>query len=116
MEVEVGETDWLPEVASEPLQAPEAVQEVALVLLQLRVLEEPLVIVEGEAEIETVGAGVPLPVVLPAKKAQLLWAVLKPFVGLVEAPAQVTCGTASRHGQVWPPFPTDINSTCGEVP
>jgi hypothetical protein len=57
----VGETTWLPEVAFAPLQLEsvgeaEAVQEVALVLLHVRVELEPELIVEGEAEIAMVGA------------------------------------------------------------
>ncbi len=54
----VGETDWVPEVAFVPVQPPEAVQLVALVELQVRVLEFPEVMLEGEAERVTTGAGV----------------------------------------------------------
>jgi hypothetical protein len=61
VEVDVGLTLWLPEVALAPLQAPEALQEVALAELQDSVDEEPEVIEEGLAERETVGGGgVPL--------------------------------------------------------
>jgi hypothetical protein len=51
----VGETDWVPEVALLPLQAPEAVQEVALVEDQLRVELEPEDIEVGLAVRESVG-------------------------------------------------------------
>lgn len=44
-----------PEVALLPLQPPEALQEVALVLLQVRVEAEPEVTEVGEAEKEMVG-------------------------------------------------------------
>ena len=43
-----------------PLQAPEAVQAVALVLLQDRVLDSPSLIVEGLALKETVGGVLPV--------------------------------------------------------
>jgi hypothetical protein len=59
VEVEVGETDWLPEVVFDPLQAPDAVHEVALVEDQVRVDELPDVMDVGLAEMETVVAGVP---------------------------------------------------------
>jgi len=44
-------------VALLPLQEPEAVQEVALVELQVRVEAEPLLKLVGVADSETVGAG-----------------------------------------------------------
>ena len=47
--------DWLPEVALEPDQPPEAVQEVAFVEAQVRVDEPPLVTVGGLAVSEAVG-------------------------------------------------------------
>ena len=50
--------DWLPEVALAPDQAPEAVQDVALVEDQVSVEEPPLVTDVGFALIDTVGAGV----------------------------------------------------------
>ena len=50
----------VPEVLLAPLQAPEAVQEVALVLLQDRLLLAPLFIVVGLALKETVGGLVPV--------------------------------------------------------
>ena len=49
--------DSLPEVALAPLQAPLAVQEVALVADQLRVLAWPAAIVAGLALKLSVGAG-----------------------------------------------------------
>ncbi len=52
-----GPVDSEPLVALLPLQAPEALQLVALVLLQVKVLDSPLLIVAGEAERLTVGAG-----------------------------------------------------------
>ena len=55
IDVAVGVTVWEPEVALVPLQAPEAEQEVALVLLQERVLDDPEVIEVGLAVRETVG-------------------------------------------------------------
>jgi hypothetical protein len=48
---------WLPLVAFVPAHAPEAVQLVAFVELQLKVDAPPLVIDVGMAESETVGAG-----------------------------------------------------------
>jgi hypothetical protein len=57
----VGETDWVPEVALLPVQAPEALQEEALVELQLRVELEPEVMEVGLAVRESVGVlGVPV--------------------------------------------------------
>jgi hypothetical protein len=53
--VVVGETDWLPLVVLAPLQPLLAVHEVALVLLQVSVEDDPLDILVGEAEILTVG-------------------------------------------------------------
>jgi len=47
----------VPLVASAPLQPPEALQEVALVELQVRVAAAPLVTVVGDAVIDAVGAG-----------------------------------------------------------
>jgi hypothetical protein len=55
VEVVVGETTWLPDVALLPLQALEAVQDVALVELQDRVEEPPLLMVVGLAFMSTVG-------------------------------------------------------------
>ena len=52
----VGETASVPLVASLPLQPPEAVQEVAFVLDQVSVELLPLLIVDGFAEMVTVGA------------------------------------------------------------
>jgi hypothetical protein len=46
-------------VAWLPLQDPEAVQDVALVEDQLRLVESPVLITDGFALIVTVGAGVP---------------------------------------------------------
>jgi len=54
----VGETLWLPEVLLEPVQLPEAVQEVAFVVLQVRIEDCPLVIEVGVAARVKVGAGV----------------------------------------------------------
>lgn len=56
MLVALGDTLWEPEVALLPLQAPEALQEVAFVEPQDRVLLEPEVMVVGLADRETVGA------------------------------------------------------------
>lgn len=47
-----------PEVASDPVQLPEAVQEVAFVELQVSVLLPPLPTDIGDADSDTVGAGV----------------------------------------------------------
>ena len=49
---------WLPLVATVPLQAPEAVQEVAFVELQLMVELPPDAMLAGEALRDSVGAGV----------------------------------------------------------
>ena len=57
MDVWVGETSSLPEVDLVPLQALEAVQESAFVLLQESVEDSPAEIEEGEALIVTVGVG-----------------------------------------------------------
>ena len=61
VEVDVGDTTWVPEVALAPVQAPEALQAAALAEFQESVELLPEVIWAGEAEIETVGAGVPPP-------------------------------------------------------
>jgi hypothetical protein len=50
-----GPTIWLPEVTLLPLQPPDAVQDVALVLDQVSVLELLVIIVDGEALSATVG-------------------------------------------------------------
>jgi hypothetical protein len=50
-----GETLWVPEVDLEPLQAPLAVQLVALVEVQVRLELAPLLILVGLAFISTVG-------------------------------------------------------------
>ena len=55
MAVCVGDPDSLPERVLLPLQPPEAVQEVALVELQVRVALCPAVMLVGLAESETVG-------------------------------------------------------------
>ena len=59
----VGETLWLPEVDLLPLQEPEAVQEVALVALQMRTEDSLKLMVVGVAEKFKVGAGVDEPTV-----------------------------------------------------
>jgi hypothetical protein len=51
----------VPEVAFDPLQLPDAVQEVAFVELQVSVLLPPLLTDIGDADNETVGAGVEPP-------------------------------------------------------
>jgi hypothetical protein len=51
----------LPEVAFDPVQLPDAEQEVALVELQVSVLLPPLLTDIGDADSETVGAGVEPP-------------------------------------------------------
>jgi hypothetical protein len=48
---------WLPPVAKAPVQPPEALQDVALVELQLSVADPPLVTVVDDAVIDAVGAG-----------------------------------------------------------
>lgn len=55
--VAVGDTVWLPLVDLLPLQAPEAVQEVALVEFQVNVLVCPEDIFDGLAVMLAVGAG-----------------------------------------------------------
>lgn len=54
----VGDTDSVPEVAFDPDQSLDAEQDVALVEDQVRVEASPEAIEDGEAEKETVGAGV----------------------------------------------------------
>lgn len=54
----MGAALWEPLVALLPVQPPLAVQLVALVLDQVRVEDPPVVMLVGEAEKETVGAGV----------------------------------------------------------
>ena len=49
--------DWVPLDALVPVQPPDAVQDVALVAAQVSVVVPPLVIVEGLAEIVTIGVG-----------------------------------------------------------
>ncbi|HKW84378.1 MAG TPA: hypothetical protein VJN68_11565 [Burkholderiaceae bacterium] len=51
---------WLPDVAFDPLQPPDAVHDVALVDDQLSVLLPPLTTDVGEAAMDTVGVGVEL--------------------------------------------------------
>ena len=58
MAVCVGDPDSLPERVLLPLQPPEAVHEVVLVELQVRVALCPAVMLVGLAESETVGVGV----------------------------------------------------------
>lgn len=71
----VGETAWVPDVVLVPLQEPVAVQDAALVVLQVRVELLPLVMLVGLALMVTVGllalvvtlrAGVVLALSLPA--------------------------------------------------
>jgi hypothetical protein len=49
---------WLPAVALLPVQPPDAVHDVALVVFQVSVLVPPLLTEVGDAESVTVGAGV----------------------------------------------------------
>jgi hypothetical protein len=56
--VAVGEPERLPLADFDPVQAPLALHEVAFVDDQVSVEDSPLLMVEGFAEIETVGAGV----------------------------------------------------------
>ncbi len=51
----VGETDWVPLVLLVPVQPPLAVQLVAFVLLQVRVVDWPVVTLAGVAVRERVG-------------------------------------------------------------
>ena len=57
--VDVGETDWLPEVAVDDVQplGEAAVHEVAFVLDQVNLDELPAVIEAGDTDNVTVGAG-----------------------------------------------------------
>ena len=68
MLVTVGLTDWMPEVDFVPVHwlDPEAVQEVALVELHESVEDCPEVMLAGETERVTVGAGVPPNTTSPA--------------------------------------------------
>jgi hypothetical protein len=68
------EITWEPLVALVPLQAPLAVQVVALVELQLIVELDPALMVVGLAEIETVGAGL----VLVVTDRAVLWLLSLP--------------------------------------
>lgn len=62
--VAVGVTAWDPESALDPVQPPDAVQETAVVLDQVRVEEAPAMILVGEAVRVVVGrAGVQVPLV-----------------------------------------------------
>ena len=63
--VDVGETDSEPLVALIPDHDPEAVQDVAFVLLQVNADDCPFVIAEGLAERETVGVRILACVVAP---------------------------------------------------
>lgn len=67
-----GETVSVPLVALVPVQDPEAVQLVALVLLQVSMLASPLVMEVGDAERVTVGVGVAAEVVAPTTLLQPL--------------------------------------------
>jgi hypothetical protein len=58
VELDVGDTANDPDVARVPLQPPVAVQDVALVELQVRVEDCPAIMLEGDALSDTVGAGV----------------------------------------------------------
>lgn len=60
MEVVVGEVVIVPEVGTTPDHAPDVVQRVALVEDHVRVLEPPVVTVEGVAVRVTVADGGPL--------------------------------------------------------
>ena len=48
---------WAPLVANEPVQPPEAPQDVASVELQVKMAASPLLTVVGEADIDAVGGG-----------------------------------------------------------
>ena len=67
--VAVGETPWVPAMPLLPLQAPEAVQLVALVLDHVSVLDWPDVIEVGLAPSVTVGSPPPLPMVTALLRA-----------------------------------------------
>ena len=62
---------WVPLVLLAPLQAPEAVQDVALVVDQVSVLASPTSTLVGEALIDTVGAG--------ATVTTAVWVTLPPL-------------------------------------
>jgi DNA-binding phage protein len=68
--VELGDTDWEPEVALLPLQPLLAVQLVALVEDQVIVELWPEVIEEGAAEMVTAGTGGPINSLEPASQAE----------------------------------------------
>jgi hypothetical protein len=74
VELEFIEITCVPLVALAPLQAPLAVQVVALVELQLIVELDPALMVVGLAEIETVGAGL----VLVVTDRAVLWLLSLP--------------------------------------
>jgi hypothetical protein len=94
VEVEVGDTLSELEVLLVPLQAPDAVQEVALVEDQVRVDDEPDVMEVGKAESETVGdAAVTVTVALAVMDPVALVAVrvyVVVAVGLTDLDVPVT--------------------------
>jgi hypothetical protein len=59
-----GPVGTLPLVAKDPVQFPEAVHDVALLLLQVSVAPPPLLTLVGLADSVTVGAGEAVPVVV----------------------------------------------------
>ena len=77
VEVDIGVMVWLPEVALVPLQAPEAVQEVVLVELQVKLEDPPVVTDIGEALKFTEGV-----VGFPKKACFTAWSNTFGFVAL----------------------------------
>ena len=90
--VTVGVTDWLPDVGSVPVHAPEAVQAVASVEDQVSVLLLPSVMLPGVAARLTVGAGA-VPVV--TSKSLLRPLMVSVAVVSVETLAEATSWTVT---------------------
>lgn len=94
-----GVTLVVPFAACVPLQPPEAVHDVALVDDQVSVLGEPEATVIGLALIETVGAGVPGPVLPPLSPPPPQAASATQAVERTSSRSEWNMGTARAPGQ-----------------
>ena len=126
---------WVPETAFVPLQPPDAVQDVAFVDDQVNVLLPPLATEVGDADNETVGAGVgfvtvmevlawrvpPAPVQLSvnevvALNAPVLWLPETDFVPLQPPDAVHDVALVDDHVKVLlPPLVTEVGEADNET-